>query len=219
MISICTPTRNRPETFKKFCQSIWDTVSDKNNVEIVIYRDEDDNSKYEYSGNYKLITGKRIFPDAAYNECQKAATGPIYVFCPDDIFFLTPGWDKAMEDAFEKSKDKIIFVHLNDDYARSNYGLVGGIHKNWVDTVGYFFNPTICRGGDVVINRISKALGRRVMLRKDHIKDTKILTDKTHMEYVNLIDLNKDHLWDSEGINAETERAVKSLQDFINTYK
>ncbi|MDO8657707.1 MAG: hypothetical protein Q7K55_03130 [Candidatus Levybacteria bacterium] len=219
MISICTPTRNRPESFKKFCESIWNTVSDKNNVEISIYRDDDDNSEYEYSGNYKLIKGKRIFPDAAYNECQKVATGPIYIFSPDDMLFLTPGWDKAMEDAFNKSRDKIIFVHLNDDYARSNYGIVGGIHKNWVDTVGYFFNPTMCRGGDVVINRISKALGRRVMLRKAHIKDTKMLTDKTHTEYMDLINKNKDHLWNSKEIIAEEARAIKKLQDFIDTYK
>jgi len=195
MISICTPTRNRPESFKRFCESIWNTVSDKNNVEISTYRDDDDNSEYEYSGNYKLTKGKRIYPDAAYNECQKTATGPIYIFAPDDVLFL------------------------NDDYARSNYGIVGGIHKNWTDTVGYFFNPKMCRGGDVVINRLSKALGRRVMLRKAHVKDVKILTDKTHTEYIDLININRHNLWNSKEMIEEKARALKSLQDFINSYK
>ena len=219
MISLCTPSRNRPADFKKFSDSIWNTVSDKKNVEICVYRDDDDDSEYEYSGNYKLITGKRVFPDAAYNECQKIATGPIYIFCPDDILFLTPGWDKEMEDVFSKSKDKILFVHLDDNYSRSNFGKVGGLHKNWVDTVEYFFNPTICRGGDVVINRLSKALNRRIMLRHFYIKDLKIITDKTHKEYMNLIDANRHHLWNSREIQEEKIRALKALQNFIDTHK
>ena len=219
MISICTPTRNRPEEFKKFSQSVWETVSDANNVEISIYRDTDDDSIYEYSGNYILTIGKRMFPDALYNECHKAATGPIYVFCPDDMLFLSHGWDKMMMDAFDKSKDKIIFAYLNDDYARSNYCIVGGVHKNWVDTVGYFFNPAICRGGDVIINRIAKKLDRRAYLRNAHIKDTKIITDKTHTEYLDLIKKNSGHLWNSEDIVKEKERALASLQNFIDTYQ
>ena len=156
MISLCVPTRNRPDIFKTMCLSVLETASDPSNIEFAVYRDDDDESVYEFVGNYSETKGKRIYPNAAMNECMKIGTGPIYLFMPDDIIFHTKGWDQQVLEAFEKSNDKIIFVYFKDHHAGPKYGAIGCLHKNWVDTVGYIFHPELCRRGDVWVNEIAK---------------------------------------------------------------
>ena len=112
MISICTPTRGRPESFKKMCLSVLENATEPDDIEFIVYRDDDDESVYEYIGNHKEIVGERIIQSQMYNECYKIATGSIYMFLPDDMLFCTKDWDTYVKEAFDKSVDKIIFVYF-----------------------------------------------------------------------------------------------------------
>ena len=141
MISIILPTRGRPEFFKRMCLSVLDNASEPNDIEFVSYRDNDDPSIYEYFGNHKEVSGNRINHSQTFNECYKIAVGPIYMFATDDMVFYTKEWDKHVKEAFDQSVDKIIFVYANNKYTRSSFGTVGFLHKNWIDTVGYFTPP------------------------------------------------------------------------------
>jgi glycosyltransferase involved in cell wall biosynthesis len=219
MISLCVPTRNRPDVFKAMCLSVLNTASDPSDIEFAIYRDNDDESVYEYMGNYKEVRGKRIYPNAAMNECQKIATGPIYLFMPDDIIFQTKGWDEQVKEAFDKSTDKIIFVYFNDHHCGYKYGAIGCLHKNWVDTVGYIFHPELCRRGDVWVNEISKRINRKVYLEGVEYKDVYIIDDQTHNEYVMEIERTNPlaHYY-SRRLKAARTRDAQLLQDFIDNY-
>jgi|SRR3989338_3847365 len=219
MISLVIPTRNRPDIFKEMCLSVLNTVSNPNDIEFVIYRDEDDESLYEYIGNYKEIRGKRIYSDASANECQKVATGPIILFMPDDIIFLNKGWDEKVKNVFDAYPDKIIFVHFNDHYFRSKYGSIGCLHRNWIDTVGYLFPPGLCRRGDVWINEVSRRINRKVYIKEIGYRDMRIIEDQTHREYVTEIERTKClENYKSENMKAARIRDARLLQDFINNY-
>ena len=146
MISICLPTRGRPEAFKRMCQSALTLATNPNDIEFVSYHDNDDPAVYEYIGNHKEVFGARIIQSNMYNFCYKVATGPICAFIPDDCVFYTQGWDEIIRGIFDASGDKILFVHPNDKYHRSRFGALGFLHKNWIDTVGYFIPPYFSAG-------------------------------------------------------------------------
>src|SRR3989344_4010932 len=118
MISICLPTRGRPESFKKMCLSVLENAAEPDDIEFISYHDKDDTSIYEYVGNHKEIIGERIIQSAMFNECHKIATGPIYMFMVDDMIFDTKGWDKSVKEVFDRSSDKIIFVFPSDGIGR-----------------------------------------------------------------------------------------------------
>jgi hypothetical protein len=220
MISLCIPTRNRPDIFKLMCQSVLNTVSNPNNVEFSVYRDDDDKSVYEYMGNYKEIRGKRIYPNAAMNECQKAATGPIYLFMPDDIIFKTKGWDEQVKDTFDKSADKIIFVYFNDHRCGYRYGAIGCLHKNWIDTIGYIFHPDLCRRGDVWVNQVANNISRKVYLRGIEFNDMVITDDQTHLEYnIEVERTNNLAHYRSAKMKIARSRDTAVLLDFIKNHK
>lgn len=218
MISICIPSRNRPDVFKQFCLSVLETVSNPNDIEFIIYRDNDDNSIYEYIGNYKEIRGERIYCDASFNECQKVATGPLYLFAADDMVFESKAWDDLIVKTFEESKDKIIFVFLRDHKANSCYGSLGCLHKNWIDTVGFFFNPKLVRRGDVWINQLAKNIGRRVCIHA-YFRHNEIKTDEVHKEIDQEAErTNNYRLYYTKAMKNERNENTKALLNFIKEY-
>jgi hypothetical protein len=184
MISICVATRKRPWHFHKLCSTALGLADNPTNIEIVSYHDDDDTSEYKYIGNHKEIFGKRdigIFKMA--NECQKIATGPIYMFTADDFYFETKRWDVAVEAVFDSCEDKILFVCPNGAFwEKWKFGVVGFLHKEWVDTVGYLLPPY--HGGqaaDLWINEMAVAINRRVRLF-DLIVNHSNCKDEVHRE-------------------------------------
>lgn len=220
MISLCVSTRGRPESFKQMCLSVLNNASNPNDLEFIVYRDNDDESIYEYVGNYKEIRGKRIYTAASVNECQKVATGPIYLLMADDIIFENKGWDEKVNDVFDKSPDKIIFVYFNNHYQRSNFGAIGCLHKNWVDAVGYLLHPDLCRGNDIWINEVARKINRMAYINGVGYKDLRITEDQTHTEYIEEALRSKwSERYDSEGMKAARDRDAQLLQSFINNFK
>ncbi|MCX6701730.1 MAG: hypothetical protein NTX96_00855 [Candidatus Zambryskibacteria bacterium] len=216
MISICLPTRERPEVFKNMCMSALSTAFDPNDIEFVTYHDNDDISVYNYIGNHKEVVGDRILLSQMHNECQKMATGPIYMYAMDDLIFYTKGWDKRVKEIFDKSVDKILLVHFNDGYFGSKLAIVGFLHKNWIDTVGYFLPPYFgaCYVDNWVTD-IAVKINRKVYLESIMAKHVEVLNDKTHTEYLKkkgdakIIYNSKE--W-------ERERDAQLLQNFIDQY-
>ena len=220
MISILVSTRNRQDMFKIMFQSVLDTAFNKSNIEFSVYRDDDDNSIYEYPPNCKETRGKRINPELAINECQKIATGPYYIFIPDDLIFETRDWDKQVIDEFDKCKDKILLVHFNDHNYKPNWGTAGCLHKNWIDTVGYMMPPELCRHGDAWLHEVGKQINRRVFLPDVFYKDYKIKNDQTHLEYSKEIErTNPKTKYFSREMRKARKRDAKKLQDFIDNFK
>jgi hypothetical protein len=160
-------TRKRPQVFKHLCETALQLADKPEELEFVSYHDVDDDSKYEYLGNHKEVYGERkigIFQMA--NECQKIATGLIYMFTADDFFFEDRGWDTLVYNEFAKYDDKILFVCGEGSYWKNwRFAPVGFVHKHWCDALGYLLPPYDgAQGADKWINELSVAVGRRVRI-------------------------------------------------------
>lgn len=162
------------------------TADEPDNIEFVSYHDINDDSKYEFVGNHKEVKGDRLYNySQMWNECQKIAEGPLYMYQADDIQFLTKGWDTKVKEVFDKSKDKIEFVYFNDQHQSPHFACIYCIHKNWVDTVGYLTPPYFSsHRPDNWVNDVARHIDRRVYLEDVIIKHIFINTDQTHLDYV-----------------------------------
>ena len=154
-----------------------------------------------------------------FNECQKIAKGPIYMFMVDDMVFESKSWDKAVIEAFEKSNDKILFVYPSDGIGRHvNFGAIGFLHKNWIDTVGYFIPPYFpAFYADKWINELAIRLNRRVYLGQMIVENLLILDDQTHKEYEVKINDSR-RIYHSGGKKKERTRDLQLLQNFIDNF-
>ena len=221
MISLCLPTRGRPEAFKNMYTSAIELADNPNDLEFISFHDDDDRSVYEYHGYHKVVVGKRDAQPITetWNICVKEATGDLFLFIMDDAVFYTKGWDTATHKAFDESDDKIIFAYYDDQYYRSNHGSVFCVHKNWIDAVGYLApHYFTAHFGDGWVNAVADKIKRKVFLRHTVVKHHSILKDLTHLEH-----MERKRRDDPKSlfIAKEEERVqdAQKLQDFINNFK
>ena len=143
MISILLPSRGRPHNFARLVQSIQETSTVM--PEIVLYLDDDDETKLGYYGNLftTYVVGPRITMTDYWNKCYEKCHGDIVMQMGDDVVFKTKGWDVMVEEEFAKWPDKIVLVHGDDLDAnfRSRFGTHSLVHRKWVETLGYFIPP------------------------------------------------------------------------------
>lgn len=173
MISICVPTRGRPDNVRRLMASVLATST---NTEVVFYADEDDDT-YEAardalrkvmdlrSRRVSFIRGPRIVMSDMWNKCAVKARGEILMLSGDDCVFRTPGWDVAVETAFEDYPDRIVLVYGDDKLHGERMATHPFIHREWVNTVGRFTPPYFsCDWPDTWLHEVAKAIGRTVYL-------------------------------------------------------
>lgn len=168
-ISILVPTRQRARMFLDLYTSAMDLAGHPGKIEFVYYTDDDDDSYDKmnlYNGTH--ISGERVVLSEMWNKCYESATGEIFMHCGDDIIFRTEGWDDIVRNTFEQHPDRILFAFGDDGSSESNkneFGTHGFIHKNWVETVGYFVPPYFVSDyNDTFLNEIGKKIGRHLSM-------------------------------------------------------
>lgn len=200
------------------CVSALETAADPDNIEFVCYRDIDDKTKYEFVGNYIEIIGKRVPGCDMLNDCQKIATGDIYMLMSDDFVFETKGWDKTVLDTFDKYPDKIVLVWLDDNCYRSRFAQSLFLHKNWVDTVGYFAAPYFATQYiDNWWNDIASIIGRKEFVRHFVVRHNWVADDETHAEYMERSKQSKSRaFYNSMEMQEKRKIDAGKLQRFID---
>lgn len=169
LISLLVPSRARPQEFLRMATSAYHTATHPRRLEVIVYRDLDDDIHYSNDGDLpyiKSIRGERIVLSEMWNECYKVASGDILMHCGDDIVFCTDGWDSVVRRTFAESEDKILLVH-GDDRSPNTDALAthGFLHRRWVDTVGYFVPPYFSSDwNDVWLTEVADQIGRRVKI-------------------------------------------------------
>lgn len=172
LISILCPTRGRPQNTHRLVSSAINTAADVNQIEFVFYVDSDDTEgqrgvceAVEQFPQVKIIfiIGERINAmTETWNICYRSASGEIFMHCGDDIEFQTASWDAMVRNKFLEFPDRITFVHGNDGHYLDTFGTHGFVHKNWVETVGYFLPPYFsCDYADTWLNDVSNKISRR----------------------------------------------------------
>lgn len=195
---------------------------------MVIYVDDDDDH-YDFKlPRLRYVRGPRITLSKMWNKCQEMALGPIYGHMGDDIIFRTEGWDTMVKEAFKQYDDRIAFVHGDDmsGVHGPNFGTHGFIHKNWVDTVGYFVPPYyVSDFNDTHLNDVANMLGRRVYLdglKTEHMHFVfgKGEKDQTHEERLaRHVNEKVDELYHSDKMAKERLDHAEKLQEFIDKHR
>lgn len=183
MISLCLATKGRPEYFRDMWKSALDNAESPEEIEVSCYRDIDDNSVYEYPPNFRVMRGSGDHTILLMmDEAQKVATGPIFMFVADDFIFETKGWDVEVLREFSKYPDKIVLVCPDGDWwERWGYGVLGFVHKNWVDAIGYFIPPFRgAESADRWVNELAVLINRRVKLDSVRLRHLNI-RDEIHL--------------------------------------
>lgn len=190
MISVLVPTRNRPASVQRLLDSAYDTAA--YDPEFIFYVDEDDTSSIDvinrHGGDTTLVVGPRVVLSEMWNRCWEKARFDVGMHCGDDIVFRTRDWDDRVVSEFNTCPDKILFVHGRDGLQDANLGTHGFLHRNWVDTVGYFVPPYFSSDmNDVWLTEVADALDRRrylpdIYTEHMHPVAGKAELDQTHRE-------------------------------------
>lgn len=189
--SLLCPTRGRPTEIHRLYQSIIDTADKPEEIELVLYIDDDDRSYdgVEFNGkvSVQFVPGARIVLSQMWNECYKVSKGDILMHCGDDIVFRTKGWDTTVKDAFSQYPDKIVFVFGDDGHWKDTFGTHGFIHRKWAETVGHFVPPYFSSDyNDTWLNDVARAIGRHhyvdILTEHMHFAFSKGPLDQTHKD-------------------------------------
>lgn len=170
-ISLLCPTRNRIANTKRLIQSLKDTTTHPERVELLFYVDEDDTALSQYIdlikekekalGRIEVVVGPAISVSQSWNTICKASTGTVLKMSNDDLVYRTKGWDIRAEEEVNKFPDEIYCMWFNDQLHRRRMCTFPILSRKWVDTVGYF-TPGIFNFfyNDTWIHNIGKRIGR-----------------------------------------------------------
>jgi hypothetical protein len=116
--SILCPSRGRPDDLRRLCNSINATAENPNQIEILVYLDEDDSTTSELAyldiANLKFFRGPRVWMSHAQNFLYCQSKGQILMACADDFVFRTTSWDTIILGEFFKHHDPIRLIYCND---------------------------------------------------------------------------------------------------------
>jgi hypothetical protein len=206
--SLLVLSRERPGFLKNWFDSIRKTVTNIENIEVILRMDKDDptlnkckiqvDKFISFGGEVKLIIGQRPYGthgrqklDPAtgfftlgdmWNECWRESTGDILQLCGDDTRYDSPGWDKAVRNVFLEYPDRIAFVWGPD--GRNNRGTHPWIHRKWTEIIGYFCPPNQVYGNDSWLEELGHRLKRHRYLpnvKMSHKYEGGVAQDKTRV--------------------------------------
>lgn len=183
-IAILCPTMGRPDICKLMIESVRKTAFNLKDIIIYLGLTEGDETRDKYTDmviKYKELNvqiGLYEFPDwtmpMCHNELSKiAAKHELHYGMGDDCMFVTPGWDQALVEVYEKLENKIHVFSLLDN--RDSKGMPAPvITKAYIDVMGWrippYFMHWYC---DTWTTEIAKACGILT-----HLKDYILVHDK-----------------------------------------
>jgi hypothetical protein len=196
MISLCCPTRGRPENVRRLISSAQETAAHLDKLECVFYFDDDDKTSRTLRSDPAVFDGKRTVPvvgprtvlSESWNRCADVAKGDILHHCGDDIVFRTRDWDELVEREFAATPDRILLVYGRDGIHDSNLSTHAFVHRRWVEALGYLCPPYFSSDwNDTWLFDVAGAIGRRRYLPElytehMHFSNGKAPLDQTHRE-------------------------------------
>ena len=240
MISICLPSRGRPELAQRMIKTAQETASEKNKIEFLFYLNDDDPVLEEY----KKVLDEKVYeigPNQStcfsWNQLAFKAKGDIVMLAGDDMQFQTMGWDKEVEKVFDRYEDKICMVipwdcngkgkgyqhkdkttpiQIGDESIGAPHFF---LHKNWIKTLGYFAPPFFWHWYvDTYTQKVSRKLNRCILLPHVKVKAKKVFDDTSTKVRKNLnINIRDDFVW-TKVRDRHLQSDVEELKKFIDSF-
>jgi glycosyltransferase involved in cell wall biosynthesis len=148
VISMLLPTRGRPALARRFFQSVLQTTSRPDRVEIILYVDEDDVDSHRLDSpglNITRIVGPRRSMGDYNSVCLKRARGDIIVLANDDMMIRTPGWDDKIAAVHAGFADGVYLAYANDLFMSRRRATFPILSRRFCDVLGDPF-PSAYRG-------------------------------------------------------------------------
>lgn len=118
IFSFLIPTRGRPDLVARLFQSIVETTSNLDELEIILVIDDDDELSKAIKDeriNFKVVVVPKGLSMGALNQaCYQASSGRYIMLMNDDVVLRTSGWDRTVLGAFTQFQDDIALIHVND---------------------------------------------------------------------------------------------------------
>jgi tetratricopeptide (TPR) repeat protein len=200
--SLLLPTRGRPASVQRFLQSVAQTASSPEKVEVIIYADEDDPETQRISfPGLKLIklVGHRETMGNLNRACYEASSGRYVMLVNDDLVFRTHGWDTKIRQGFYRFPDEIAIVYAND--------LIQG------ERLAAF--PILSRVACEIIDCISPSEYLRTGIDTHIFAIFKILSRFGYERIVYLQDVIMEHMHHSIG-KSSFDRTCSNIDPFID---
>ena len=120
MISLLTPTRNRPNELRRMIESACATAANPHNIEILLRHDDDDRTEHAIAPLpcriFNLSGPRERVMTLNWNQLIPHAKGDIFFCGNDDIEFKTPNWDLLVEAEYAKYPDRILLCGGDDGF-------------------------------------------------------------------------------------------------------
>jgi hypothetical protein len=230
MISLCVPTRQRPDNITRLCYSVFNKAKHPSQVEVIFYIDHDDNRDFveetitllqEEFINVKYIKGDRINLSKMWNMCAENADGDIFMHGGDDITINTQDWDEIVRNAFQEEEDNIWLVYGDDLLQGEKLATHGFYHRDWYETLGYltapYFSSDYC---DTWNDEVARYIGRikyvpHLITEHHHFTNNKANLD------INTIERLQRHKADNVNVKFEELRdeRIKDAEKLKNFLK
>jgi hypothetical protein len=124
LISLLLPTRGRPILVNRLFSSIAVTTSHLDQVEVVLYVDEDDTGSRDLdSTDFRVtrIVGPALTMGGYNSACFKKARGDVLILANDDMVIRTLGWDDRIRAMNAEFEDQIYLGYANDLFKKSRF--------------------------------------------------------------------------------------------------
>ena len=199
VISILTPTRQRPNRLSEFIMSVYQHTDEKNRVELLMYVDRDDPTKDQYLDFFEhcqtefqdflrihFVFGESKSVSKSWNDLYERSVGDIIIMGNDDLIYRTPSWDRMVELESNIFEDDIYCMWMDDRINRENHCAFPIVSRKWCETLGYF-TPGVFHFGynDTWVFDIAKQVDRcrflgGVIGEHMHFTQGKAIKDETY---------------------------------------
>ena len=181
-ITLCCPSRGRPDFAKRMQNSAFATASNPNNIKVKFYLNKDDPMLKQYD-----LIDAEIGVDRStvmsWNVLAEKERSRMYMLVGDDAEFITTGWDRKFLQQYRKYPDGIFMIGTATG---KKHGMLHKtsphpvITREWREALGYFWPFHFhhwCL--DNYTNDLANAVNRYIFMEDVLIKVKKITKDNT----------------------------------------
>lgn len=174
-ISLLLPTRGRRKLVLRFLDSVLNTATHPDQIEVIICADDDDIESHniDFPG---LVLKQIVVPRqnmGAYNDiCLENASGDISIAVNDDVIVRTQGWDDKIRSVDAKYPDGVYLAYGNDLFKGSKLCTFPIMSRRMTNLM-FAAYPRVYRGAfiDVHLLDIFKRLSHKGFDRLIYLED------------------------------------------------
>ena len=144
-ITVCLPTRGRPDKLKKSVGALMALASGNHEITYAIGIDHDDPATIDACKTMNGVTGyvmkRRGSLGSIVNTLAEKFPADVHISFADDVEMKEPGWDQHIADAVTEYPDSVMWlmakVWIDGKIVNENPYAV--VPKAWRDAAGYIF--------------------------------------------------------------------------------